>query len=128
MKRQEAFNIPNIFESLANDLNRGASWEKIAEELYRAGHISLNSASLAKKRLHDYLKRNSQVWYRVCDPRWDKKNFLYITTDGRPKWTAFAECADFFSSVNDAFRAAAKYGFEDFADVEAVKGNGRAEG
>ena len=55
--RKEAFDIPNIFESVYSDVKNGGTWEQAAEELAKAGHIPWADANLAKTRVENYMAR-----------------------------------------------------------------------
>ena len=48
IKEKKPFNIPNILESLADDLENGSSWEDVAETLYETGWIPYVSTDKAK--------------------------------------------------------------------------------
>lgn len=49
-------NIPTILESLAKDLANGATWEEVAEELYKAGWSSFVDIEQAKRLVSPYLE------------------------------------------------------------------------
>lgn len=49
------FNIPNILESLANDIENGSTWEEVAGELCKAGWMPYVDIEKAKRLVSQYL-------------------------------------------------------------------------
>ena len=116
--RKEAFDIPNIFESVYADVKNGGTWEQAAEELFKAGNIPYASASLAKMRVEKYLKMFHKPWYRVFDGGNARKTYLMFVND-KPMWTPTEEGAAYFETEKAAFHAIAEFGLRN-GEVEKV--------
>ena len=52
-----AFDIPNILESLARDIEQGGTWDEVAAELVKAGWMPFKDIPHAKRLVSPYLNK-----------------------------------------------------------------------